>query len=133
MPASFRVLLGALVVCSAVPALAATSTPYAYGGSTKRFAAIVARYRQSGEEFRITGHCQSACTMFLALPKVCIEPGAELLFHAGKHEFATELMISSYNTRLRKYLRQQHAMETPAFHTVSGRDMIRKFGYRACR
>jgi hypothetical protein len=117
----------------AAPALAATSAPYAYGGSAKVFQQHVARFRQSGEQFRITGHCQSACTMFLALPNVCIEPGAELLFHAGGHEFATRLMINSYNTRLRHYLRAQHAMDSRAFHTISGRDMISRFGYRACR
>jgi hypothetical protein len=117
----------------AAPALAATSAPYAYGGSANAFEQHVATFRQSGEPFRITGHCQSACTMFLSLPKVCIGPGAELLFHASRHEFATRLMLNSYNTRLRSYLRAHHAMETPAFHTVSGRDMISRFGYRACR
>jgi hypothetical protein len=71
--------------------------------------------------------------MFLALPNVCIEPGAQLLFHAGKHEFATRLMINSYNARLRRHLRENHAMETSAFFTISGRDMISRFGYRACR
>src|SRR5262245_15849695 len=101
------------LLCSAAPALAATSEPYAYGGSAKIFEQHVAKFRQSGEQFRITGHCQSACTMFLALPNVCIEPGAELLFHAGKHGFATTMMINSYNSRLRKYLREHHAMETP--------------------
>jgi hypothetical protein len=117
----------------AAPALAATSEPYAYGGSAKTFEQHVARFRQSGEQFRIRGHCQSACTMFLSLPNVCIEPGAELLFHAGKHGFATAMMINSYNSRLRKYLREHHAMDTSAFHTISGRDMISRFGYRACR
>lgn len=133
MHASYRGWLGALIVCWAAPALAATSTPYAHGGSVKKFAEDVARYRQSGEQFRITGRCQSACTMFLSLPNVCIEPGAKLLFHAGKHGFATTMMINSYNTPLRRYLREHHAMETSAFHAISGRDMISKFGYRACR
>jgi hypothetical protein len=125
--------LAAMALVFAAPAPAATSTPYAYGGSAKKFAQDVARYRESGEQFRITGHCQSACTMFLSLPNVCIEPRAELLFHAAKHGFATTMMVNSYNTRLRKYLREHLVMESPAFHTISGRDMIRRFGYRACR
>jgi hypothetical protein len=125
--------LAATVLLFAAPVPAATSTPYAYGGSAKKFAQDVARYRESGERFRIRGHCQSACTMFLSLPNVCIEPGAELLFHAGKHGFATTMMINSYNTRLRRYLREHRVMESPAFHTISGRDMISRFGYRACR
>ena len=81
--------LAAMALCLAAPALGATSTPYGNGGSAKAFEQVVAKYRQSGEQLRITGHCQSACTMFLALRNVCIEPNAELLFHAGKHEFAT--------------------------------------------
>jgi hypothetical protein len=76
--------LSALALSLATPGLAATSTPYAKGGRTRDFAVDVGRYRRSGELFRITGHCQSACTMFLALPNACVEPSARLLFHAAK-------------------------------------------------
>jgi hypothetical protein len=58
--------LSAAALCLAVPALAATSTPYAKGGRTRDFAVDVERHRRSGELFRISGHCQYACTMFLA-------------------------------------------------------------------
>jgi hypothetical protein len=121
-----------LTFCAVSPVMAATSTPWSKGGSTKEFAVDVQRHRQSGELFRITGHCQSACTMFLALPNVCVEPSARLLFHAGKTPEGTRRMFNSYNSRLRSYLTANHAMETPAFHTISGRDMISRFGYRAC-
>jgi hypothetical protein len=121
-----------IATIATMPALAATSTPYAMGGKTKDFAVDVQRYRQSGERFRITGHCQSACTMFLALRNVCIEPSARLLFHAGQTPDATQRMMNSYNAALRNYLAQRGAMDTAAFHTISGSDMIRRFGYRAC-
>ncbi len=124
-------LLAAAVVVS-VPALAATSAPYAKGGRTVEFAQDVEKFRRSGEQSRITGHCQSACTMFLALPNVCVQPNARLLFHAGAQPIATQRMMNSYNAKLRAYLTANRAMETPAFHTVSGSDMIRKFGYRRC-
>jgi hypothetical protein len=129
-----KALVSAAVIAAiaAMPAAAATSTPYAMGGRTKDFAVDVQKYRQSGERFRITGHCQSACTMFLALRNVCIEPSARLLFHAGNTPDATRRMLNSYNGALRAYLTQRGAMDTPAFHTISGRDMIRRFGYRAC-
>jgi hypothetical protein len=123
----------AVAIAFAAPALAATSAPYAMGGSTRAFAADVQRYRQSGEQFRITGHCQSACTMFLSLRNVCIEPSARLLFHAGKTPAGTRRMFNSYNGRLKRYLTERHVMESPAFHAISGRQMIRRFGYRACR
>ena len=113
-------------------AQAATSSGYSKGGRTKDFAVDVERYKQSGEQFRITGHCQSACTMFLALRNVCVEPSARLLFHAGATPEGTRRMFNSYNGRLRAYLTANHIMESPAFHTLSGRDMIQRFGYRAC-
>jgi hypothetical protein len=126
-------LVGVLACCLSVPTLAATSSPYAKGGKTKEFAVDVQKYRQSGELFRITGHCQSACTMFLALRNVCIEPSAQLLFHAGQTPEGTRRMFNSYNSKLRGYLTARGVMESPAFHTISGRTMISQFGYRACR
>ncbi len=70
--------------------------------------------------------------MFLAVRNVCIEPSAILLFHAGKTERGTRDMINSYNAKLRAYLVANRIMESSAFHTISGRDMIRRFGYRQC-
>ena len=110
----------------------ASSIPYAMGGSTKKFARERAKFAKTGQLFRIEGHCQSACTMFLQLKNVCVEPNAELLFHAGKHPFATRLMLDSYNAKLRAFVTANHYMDTPKFHTISGRDIIQKFGYRQC-
>jgi hypothetical protein len=132
--------LSACLLFVAAPAFAAgTSAAYGQGGWFEQFDPIVARYNQSGEEFRIQGHCQSACTLFLGIRNVCIERGASLLFHAGHDRNknitakATGHLLSAYNGKLRSYLRANHAMETLAFHTVSGGDMIQKFGYRECR
>src|SRR5262245_62179648 len=124
--------LSLMALCLAAPALAATSTPYSKGGRTRDFAVDVERHRRSGELFRITGHCQSACTMFLALSNACVEPSARLLFHAGQTPEGTRRMFDSYNAKLRAYLTARHIMESPEFHTISGRDMISRFGYRAC-
>ena len=127
-----RVSLVLAAGCVALPAIAATSTPYSKGGRTRDFAVDVQKYRQSGELFRIRAHCQSACTMFLSLPNACVEPSARLLFHTAKTPQGTSDMINSYNGKLRAYLSARGAMDTPAFHTISGRDMISKFGYRRC-
>jgi hypothetical protein len=128
-----QILLAAFAVCLAMPVSAATSTQWSKGGKTKDFAVDVEQYKRSGEQFRITGHCQSACTMFLALRNVCVEPSARLLFHAGATPEGTRRMVNSYNSRLRGYLNANRIMESPAFHTISGSDMINKFGYRACK
>jgi hypothetical protein len=105
------------------------------------FDALVREYNASGEQFRIDAHCQSACTLFLAIRNVCITPSASLLFHAGHTSGpnrqiqapATNHMIAAYNSRLRSYLKAGGYMDTLAFHTISGQDMISKFGYRACK
>jgi hypothetical protein len=91
------------------PALAAgSSLPYGGGGRFAKFDPIVQQYNQSGELFRIQGHCQSSCTLFLAIRNVCIEPGATLLFHGGGFPeisaAATEHMLSAYNSSLRAHL-----------------------------
>jgi len=108
------------------------------GGQFVRFDPVVAEYNRCGELFRIEGHCQSACTLFLAINNVCIEPGAQLLFHAGHDRErnvtakATNHLLAAYRPALRDYLVSKHYVDTLAFHTISGRELIDKFGYRAC-
>lgn len=127
-----KTILAALGLALAIPALAQDSRPYAMGGITREFAPKVREADRSGKLFRITGHCQSACTMFLAVRNVCIEPSARLLFHKAKTPRGTTDMINSYNTKLRAYLQANGVMERPEFHTISGSEMIRRFGYRRC-
>jgi hypothetical protein len=126
-------MLVAAVLALAVPAVAvADSRPYSMGGITREFAPKVREADRAGKTFRISGHCQSACTMFLAVRTVCIEPSARLLFHAGRTARGTRDMINSYNPKLRAYLVANGIMDSAAFHTISGRDMIARFGYRRC-
>lgn len=107
--------------------------------SFAHFQSVVAQYNASGERFRIDGHCQSACTMFLSIRNVCVSPGATLLFHAGgtpKYGVDpryTQMMASTYNSALQQYLTAGHYMDTLAFHTISGSEIIKRFGYPACR
>jgi hypothetical protein len=130
-------LIAVLLLVSA-PAIAGTSAGYGMGGQFTRFDPVVNQHNQTGGLFRIEGHCQSSCTLFLAIRNVCIEPSASLLFHAGHDRqknitaSATQHLFNAYNSKLRSYLTANRAMDTLAFHAVSGRDMIQKFGYRAC-
>jgi hypothetical protein len=135
-----RLLLGAMLLFVSSSAMAQSSARfgYGYGGWFTRFDRIVSRHNQTGELFRIEGHCQSACTLFLAIKNVCIEPGATLLFHAGHNgnrkisASATDYLLSAYNEGLRSYLVSNHHMDSLVFHKISGSDMIQKFGYRPC-
>ena len=108
-------------------------------GEMPRFDAVVQQYNASGERFRIDGHCQSACTIFLSIRNVCIAPGASLLFHSGGDmknnkvsAASTQHMLSAYNAALRQYVSANHYMDTFTFHTISGSEIISRFGYPAC-
>jgi len=105
-----------------------------------RFQNVIQQYNASGERFRIDSHCQSACTMFLSIRNVCVTPGATLLFHAGGNmqkgiinPVRTQQMASTYNAALRRYVTENHFMDTFAFHSISGSEIVKRFGYPACR
>jgi hypothetical protein len=109
---------------------------YAFG----QFQSVIQQYNASGERFRIDSHCQSACTMFLSIRNVCVTPGATLLFHAGGSRqkgiispYYTQQMLNTYNAALRRYVTDNHFMETFDFHPISGNEIIKRFGYPACR
>jgi hypothetical protein len=118
-----------------------TSRPYGGGGPINA-AEIVRKYNQSGRQMRIEGSCQSSCTMLLGIRNVCVDPAAKLSFHAAlfPHEKGQKpppqrqaQMLASYNPKLRNYLVTNGYVDTFEFHTISGQDIIEKFGYRACR
>ena len=104
-----------------------------------QFQSVIQQYNSSGERFRIDSHCQSACTMFLSIRNVCVSPAATLLFHAGGTKQTgvspgrTQQMLSTYNTALQQYVTANHFMDTLDFHPISGREIIKRFGYPACR
>ena len=109
---------------------------YAFG----KFQNVIQQYNASGERFRIDSHCQSACTMFLSIRNVCVTPGATLLFHAGGSmqkgiisASSTQAMLSTYNAALRQYVTDNHFMDTFAFHSIPGSEIVKRFGYPACR
>src|SRR5215510_3757390 len=143
---STRPLLCALVVAYGVFGCAATAS--ADGSVTalgmgmgapnaQRFAefeAVIRQYNASGERFRIDGHCQSACTMFLAIRNVCVTRNATLLFHSGgnprtmqRSEDSTNRMLARYKPSLRKYVTDNHFMDTFEFHSIPGSVMISRF------
>ena len=122
----------------AAKSFATTSERFAKGGWYKDFAPEIERANASGELFRIKGHCQSNCTLFLGLRNVCVERSATLLFHAGHdrqrniNAGSTQRMLSAYNAKLRQYVLDNHYMDTLEFHSIPGSMIIDRFGYREC-
>ena len=133
-----RILVGLILLLISSTSFAATSEKFGKGGWIKDFQPEIERANASGELFRIKGHCQSNCTLFLGLRNVCVERSARLLFHAGHdrqrniHAGSTQRMLSAYNAALRQYVLANGYMDTLAFHTIPGSMIIDKFGYREC-
>jgi hypothetical protein len=96
---------------------AGPSAGYEQGGPYARFEPVVQQYNQSGELFRVDGHCPSACTLFLGIRNVCIGPQANFLFHAPHDdqrrpsEYYLKLFLPHYNAKLRTFLLTNHALE----------------------
>lgn len=132
------------VILSAVlppSASADTSDRFAMGGWIEKFQPAIDRANATGELFRIRGHCQSNCTLFLGVRNVCVERGARLLFHAGhgrgpnRHVInagSTQRMLNAYNARLRQYVVANGYLTRLEFSAISGARMIDEFGYKEC-
>ena len=133
-----RRLVGLLLLLISSAAVAQTSERFGKGGWYKDFKPEIDRANATGELFRIKGHCQSNCTLFLGLRNVCVERSATLLFHAGHdrqrniNAGSTQRMLSAYNAALRQYVMDNHYMDTLEFHAIPGSDIIDRFGYREC-
>jgi hypothetical protein len=65
-----RHVVTALLLLVSTSAMAGTSAGYEMGGRFMRFDPVVNEANQSDELFRIEGHCQSACTLFLGIRNV---------------------------------------------------------------
>ncbi len=122
-------------------ASADTSDRFSQGGWIEKFQPAIDQANASGELFRIRGHCQSNCTLFLGVRNVCVERSARLLFHAGHGRGAnrqvinagsTQRMLDAYNPKLRQYVIDKGYLTKLEFSTISGADIIDKFGYREC-
>jgi hypothetical protein len=113
-----------------------SSLPYGGGAGTiekfQRFQNDRDEIAKTGRPFKIEGNCQSACTLFLKLRNVCIYLNAQLRFHVGGSPYTTQVMLNSYNSKLRSFLIKNQYMDTPEFHAISGREMIETFGYKRC-
>jgi hypothetical protein len=83
-----RTIIAGTLLLFSTSAMAGNNAGYEMGGNYARFDPVVSQYNQSGELFRIEGHCQSSCTLFLGIRNVCIGRNATLLFHAAHERLA---------------------------------------------
>lgn len=126
-------LISLCAVILATPAFAVGySDGYGRGGVFGDYEPTIAKFNSSGELFIIRGRCQSACTLFLSIRNACVDANARFGFHAGRSTISTSRMLNSYNDKLRSHLVSVGALGGQSYYFISGRDMVTKYGYRAC-
>ena len=134
------VACGLIIVRSSSARADISSLPYGGGGiGINQIDGVIAQLNQKRELFRIEGNCRSSCTELLAVKNMCVDPGATLQFHAAllrpnlPVDPARNLrMASHYNSKLRSFVLTNHYLDSWEFHSISGQDIIQKFGYRQC-
>lgn len=114
-----------------------------FGGRIAVRAAEVARLSSAGVRVEIRGHtCLSACTMYLGVREVCVEPGVTFGFHApslygaqlSDRDFTywSGVIAAHYPEPIRGWYLATARDTTTGFHRVSGAELIRH-GVPACR
>jgi hypothetical protein len=106
---------------SAAPGTVIATGP---GGNVIHYARLVSHLRKSGRGVTFAGACQSACTMFLAVPasRSCIMPGASFTFHRAYgsnqsfNRWATNFMMDRYPTWVRRWIAEHGGLSDQLLH-----------------
>ena len=112
------------------------------GGRIDIRAQEIARLRAQGRAVELRGEaCVSACTMYLGLENVCVDPRTTFGFHgpssygkpmpAENFEYWSKFLAGYYKPVLSDWYMKTARFELHDIYNISGRDLIR-LGYRAC-
>src|SRR4051794_38829326 len=115
-------------------AVCVARTGYDAGGNIRAYAADVSRLNRTGAKKVISGVCASACTMYLGVKNMCIEPDAEVWFHAAHlpgedrpDPLGSLQMLSYYPKKVRAWAIQVGALEKTEWdgaNVLTGRQLI---------
>lgn len=94
------------------------------GGDIVNYAQRVSRAKHSNAQVRFQGKCQSACTMFLALPahQTCIAPGASFSFHRAygasneMNAWGTQYLLKSYPVWVASWIQRNGGLKRNLIH-----------------
>jgi hypothetical protein len=94
------------------------------GGTMLEYSTKVNALKAKGEVIRIMRHCYSACTVYLANPKTCVGPEAELWFHAPNPntEFHRNWLGSHYPPQIKAWIARQGGL-TPDWIVLKGEEL----------
>lgn len=111
------------------------------GGLLAQRSAEIRQLHASGQRVELRGTCYSACTMYLGLPNVCIDPAADFGFHGPsahgaplpppQFEHWSQVMAGGYRAELRDWYMQTARYRISGFFRLSGAELIR-MGYLRC-
>ena len=111
------------------------------GGWLGQRTAEIRQLRAAGQRVEVRGTCLSACTMYLALPNVCVASSATFGFHGPSNngqnlsprefEHWSWVMAETYREPLRSWYISEARYRTSGYHQVSGADLI-NMGYSQC-
>lgn len=112
------------------------------GGRIDIRAQEIARLRSEGRAVELRGEaCVSACTMYLGLENVCVDPRTTFGFHGPSSygvpmppeyfEYWSEFLASYYKKPLSDWFMETARYELHAIYNLPGEELI-KLGYRPC-
>lgn len=102
----------------------------------------MAELRAEGARVELRGSlCASACTLLLALDRVCVDRQTQFAFHGPSHygrplppenfEYWSAFMARHYREPVRTWFMTTARFTIDGYRTLTGADLIR-FGYPAC-
>ncbi len=94
------------------------------GGSVYRYMHNVALAAAQDKVVQIQGRCQSACTLYLAMPsdQICVHPNASFSFHQAygssraSNELGTRYMLRKYPQWVRSWIREKGGLQNRFIH-----------------
>lgn len=112
------------------------------GGRIDLRAQEIARLRAEGRTVELRGEaCVSACTMYLGLDDVCVDPRTTFGFHGPSSygvpmppeyfEYWSKFLAGYYKKPLSDWFMKSARYELHAIYNLSGEELIR-LGYRPC-
>jgi hypothetical protein len=123
-------IFAAALTLAALPARAKTIDVYDnHGGSVAAYNARWAQHGRAGASVRITGPCQSACTVLLRhIPRsrICVMPDASFGFHQAKLPQMTALLWNGYPGDIKAWI-NQHGGLKKEFVWMRAPDVFRYF------
>lgn len=128
-------IVWALIIWGANWALG--DAPCCRGGSVEEHRDIVLEANRTGQRVEIRAtECLSACTMYLGVNNVCVDPDTQFGFHGGRLRGKLDgrvdhLIAQVYPPALGAWF-LSHAAGKVMLRYMTGAELIERFDFKAC-